>query len=172
MPLCVCSSSLLLPLLMLLPASQLCHQHACPLCAPLPTGILTTRDGYTVGLTASLRLPRFFAAHSARPKPTFWLCGDLSIGMADYSLLVLFWLGTFAMKLSFDYFVLWKVRCSARASWLLHLCINKSTLPLNSLLPSLCLRVRSLSPIPSACCSTTATCGCHATASSSSMRCP
>ncbi|KAG1671275.1 hypothetical protein FOA52_010846 [Chlamydomonas sp. UWO 241] len=76
--------------------------------AMLGHGILTTRDGYTVGLTASLRLPRFFAAHSSRPKPSFWLCGDLSIGMADWGLLFLFWLGTFSMKGAFDYFVLWK----------------------------------------------------------------
>ena len=41
---------------------------------PPPTlkGLLTVRDGYVLGLSSSLRLPRYFEAHSARPKPRYW----------------------------------------------------------------------------------------------------
>lgn len=79
--------------------------------------MVTTRDGYSVGLGAALHLPRVFGAHSARPRPFYWLCGDLSIGLLDYALLLLFWLGTLAMKGAFDYWVLWKVR-SGGCVWL------------------------------------------------------
>ena len=75
----------------------------------LPSGLATTRDGYTVSLTSALRLPRFFASHSARPRPTYWMCGDLGIGWAHYSLLSLFWIIALAIKGVFDYFVLWRV---------------------------------------------------------------
>ncbi|KAG1671277.1 hypothetical protein FOA52_010848 [Chlamydomonas sp. UWO 241] len=76
--------------------------------AMLMHGILTTRDGYTVGLTASLHLPRFMAAHSARPAPTYWLCGDLGIGWLMWGLTAVFWLVVLGGKAAFDYFVIWR----------------------------------------------------------------
>jgi len=73
-------------------------------------GLLTTRDGHTVSLSSALHLPRLFSSHSARPSPKHWICGDLSIGWRDYTILALFWILTLLIKGVFDYYVLWKVR--------------------------------------------------------------
>ena len=43
-------------------------------------GVATTRDGYTISLTAALRLPRAFTASSARPPAEYWLEGHMKTG--------------------------------------------------------------------------------------------
>lgn len=69
-------------------------------------GLLTSRDGYTASLSAALRLPRFFAAHSARPAAGCWLERPMGVGWRAAALTWLFWLQVMAAKVAFDYFII------------------------------------------------------------------
>ncbi|GAX79705.1 hypothetical protein CEUSTIGMA_g7146.t1 [Chlamydomonas eustigma] len=71
-------------------------------------GLLTSRDGKTLSLSALCHLPRIFTSFSTQPPSTCWLEGDVSIGWTHHFMLSLFWILCIALKAVFDYFVLWK----------------------------------------------------------------
>ncbi|KAG2499845.1 hypothetical protein HYH03_002136 [Edaphochlamys debaryana] len=69
-------------------------------------GLLTTRDGYAISLSAALRLPAFCRASSARPAAASWLAAPMAVGWGPALLTMLFWLQVLAAKVAFDYFVI------------------------------------------------------------------
>ncbi|KAJ9527498.1 hypothetical protein QJQ45_025772 [Haematococcus lacustris] len=104
--------------------------------------LITTRDGYSVSLTSMLRLPRVFAASSARPAASYWLDGSLSIGWKQSGLLLGFWLQVAATKIAFDYFVIVRpmvgpIRAVLRHNWLP--CANERYTIMGTELPLTCI---------------------------------
>ena len=76
------------------------HSLEGSVCSSDHAGAVTTRDGYVVHPSEAI---------SRLVHPQFWISGSLSIGWVAWAQTAAFWCIALAIKVAFDYFIIWKV---------------------------------------------------------------
>lgn len=69
---------------------------------------MVTRCRYQVSLTDMLYLPAILRASSARPRPTYWVSGNLAIGWWTFLQQAAAWTAVMALKWTFEYYMVCK----------------------------------------------------------------